>query len=142
MNEALCYGLIDGIRKSVDELSYANRISTRRKGSTWSPINIKRAQELIEKGLMQPPGLQAFSARKEYKSGIYSYEQRSERLDKPYEERFRKNKKAWEFFQAQTPSYRKTVNWWVVSAKKEETRLKRLDELIERSAQGEKIPGV
>jgi uncharacterized protein YdeI (YjbR/CyaY-like superfamily) len=139
VDEALCFGWIDGIRKSVDEVSYTNRFTPRKRGSTWSSINIKRARGLVAKGLMSPVGLQAFQARKENRSGIYSYEQRSPKLVEPYEGRLKQNKAAWDFFQAQPPSYRKAVNWWVVSAKKEETRLKRLEKLIHDSAHGRRI---
>ena len=139
VDEALCFGWIDGIRKSVDDISYTIRFTPRRRGSTWSAINIKRAAELIKQGLMQPAGLKAFQARKEYKSGIYSYEQRTAQLDAPYEKIMRQNKAAWDFFQAQPASYRKLACWWVVSAKKEETRLKRLQKLIEESAQGRRV---
>jgi len=136
VDEALCFGWIDGIRRSIDEISYTIRFTPRKTGSTWSNINIKRAQELIEEGLMKPEGLKAFQARKEYRSGIYSYEQRSDRLPEPYEKKLKQNKAAWAFFQAQPSWYRKQVYWWVVSAKKEETRLKRLEKFIEDSANG------
>src|SRR5438105_267157 len=134
VDEALCFGWIDGVRRSIDGISYTIRFTPRRSTSIWSSINIKRAQELIEQGLMRPAGLKAFQARKENKSGIYSYEQRSEGLPEPYERRLKSNKAAWDYFQAQPPWYRKTAGWWVVSAKKEETRLKRLEKLIEDSA--------
>lgn len=134
VDEALCFGWIDGIRRTIDETSYTIRFTPRKKGSTWSNVNIKRAQELIDQGLMKPAGLKAFQARREYKSGIYSYEQRSDKLPEPYEKVFKQNKAAWAFFQAQPPSYRKRVFWWVVSAKQEETRLKRLQRVIEDSA--------
>jgi uncharacterized protein YdeI (YjbR/CyaY-like superfamily) len=140
VDQALCFGWIDGIRKSVDALSYATRFTPRKTKSTWSVVNIKRAQELGEQGLMQPAGLAAFAARTENRSGIYAYEQRSDKLAAPYEKRLRQNKAAWDFFQAQTPSYRKLASWWVVSAKKEETRLKRLAKLIEDSAHGRTLP--
>jgi len=136
VDEALCFGWIDGVRRSIDGISYTIRFTPRRSTSIWSSINIKRAQELIEQGLMRPAGLKAFQARKENKSGIYSYEQRSEKLPEPYESEFKKNKTAWDFFQAQPPWYRKTVGWWIVSAKKEETRMNRLATLIEESASG------
>src|SRR6185369_3099139 len=140
VDEALCFGWIDGIRRSIDDISYSIRFSPRRTVSIWSTVNIKRAQELINEGLMTPAGLEAFQARKEYRSGIYSYEQRSEKLPAPYERVFKRSKKAWAFFQAQSPWYRKTVGWWIVSAKKEETRLKRLAKLIEWSANGLTMP--
>ena len=102
---------------------------------------MKRVEELSKKGLMQPAGLKAYEARKEYKSGIYSYEQRSAELPAPYDEKLRQNKEAWDFFYAQSASYRKIAFWWIVCAKKEETRLKRLEKLIEDSAQGRRLEG-
>ena len=134
VDEALCVGWIDGIRMSIDEESYMIRFTPRRRGSIWSAVNIKRAKVLTNEKRLQPAGLAAFAARRENRSGIYSYEQRSEQLPEPYASRLRKNQKAWEFFQAQAPSYRKMMGWWIVSAKKEETRLKRLRKLIEESA--------
>ena len=139
VDQALCFGWIDGIRRSIDDISYSIRFSPRRPVSIWSNVNIKRAQELIDQGLMTPAGLKAFQARKENKSGIYSYEKRSEKLPDPYEKIFKRNKMAWAFFQAQPPGYRKIAGWFVVSAKKDETRLKRLTKLIEESAQGRRI---
>jgi len=139
VDEALCFGWIDGIRRSIDDVSYTIRFTPRRKSSIWSAVNIKRAGELIDQGLMKTAGLKAFQARKENKSGIYSYEQRTERLPDPYARQFKKNKTAWAFFQAQPPGYRKIAGWWIVSAKKEETRLKRLDKLIEESAENRRI---
>jgi uncharacterized protein YdeI (YjbR/CyaY-like superfamily) len=139
VDEALCFGWIDGIRKSIDGLRYTIRFTPRRRGSIWSAVNIKRAQELSNKGLMEPAGMAAFDARKENKSGIYSYEQRSVNLDAPYEERLRQNKAAWDFFYAQPSSYRKAISWWVVSAKQEATRLKRLEKLMKESARGKRL---
>ena len=138
--EALCFGWIDGIRRSIDEVSYTIRFTARRKRSTWSAVNIKRARELTKQGLMMPAGLKAFEAREENRSGIYSYEQRSAELPDPYRRLLKKNKAAWNLFEAQTPSYRKTANWWVLSAKKQETRLKRLNKLIDYLALGQTIP--
>ena len=139
VDQALCFGWIDGIRKSIDEVSYKIRFTPRRRGSIWSSVNVKRVQQLSEQGVMQTAGIEAFEKRKLYKSGIYSYEQRSANLPEPYEERLKKNKAAWDFFQAQPASYRRNVYWFVVSAKKEETRLKRLEKLIEESAQRRRI---
>jgi uncharacterized protein YdeI (YjbR/CyaY-like superfamily) len=133
VDEALCVGWIDGIRKRVDESSYTIRFTPRKTNSIWSVVNINRAQVLIEEGRMQPAGLKAFQARKENRSGIYSYEQRREQLEEPYNSMLKKNQAAWEFFQSQSPWYRKTMSWWVISAKKEETRIKRLEKLIEAS---------
>jgi uncharacterized protein YdeI (YjbR/CyaY-like superfamily) len=138
--EALCFGWIDGIRKSIDDVSYKIRFTPRKARSVWSSVNIKRAGELADQGLVQPAGLKAFAAREENRAGIYSYEQRSPELPDQYAKKLRKNLAAWKFFQAQPPSYRKAVNWYVISAKKEETRLKRLDKLIEYSVQGQRIP--
>jgi uncharacterized protein YdeI (YjbR/CyaY-like superfamily) len=139
VDEALCFGWIDGIRKSVDDLRYTIRFTPRRRGSIWSAVNIKRAQELSDKGLMEPAGMAAFNERKENRTGIYSYEQRSANLDSPYEKRLRQNKAAWDFFYAQPPSYRKAIGWWVVSAKQEATRLKRLEKLIRESERGQRL---
>ena len=140
VDEALCFGWIDGIRKSIDDVSYKIRFTPRKSRSIWSAVNIKRARELVDQGLMQPAGLKAFAAREENRSGIYSYEQRSPELTAQYAQRLKKNLPAWKFFQAQPPSYRKAANWYVLSARKEETRLKRLDQLIEDSAQGRRLP--
>ena len=140
VDEALCFGWIDGLRKNIDEDSYMIRFSARKPHSIWSAVNIRNAERLIKEGRMQPAGLKAYEARKENRSGIYSHEQRSPELVEPYLGKLKRNRKAWEFFQAQPPSYRKAINWWIVSAKKEETRLKRLEQLIEESAQGRRIP--
>jgi uncharacterized protein YdeI (YjbR/CyaY-like superfamily) len=139
VDEALCFGWIDAIRKSVDEIRYIIRFTRRRRGSIWSAVNIKRARELSEKGLMKPSGVAAFNARKENRSGIYSYEQRSANLNGPYEKKLKQNKVAWDFFYAQPPSYRKAIGWWVVSAKREATRQKRLQKLIEDSANRKRL---
>ena len=139
VDEALCFGWIDGIRKSVDEVSYKIRFTPRRQGSIWSSVNVKRATALTEEGRVRPAGAKAFAARRENKSGIYAYEQRRAELEEPYNRLLKKNKAAWDFFQAQPPSYRKTLSWWVVSAKQEETRLKRLEKLIEESARGRRM---
>ena len=139
VDEALCFGWIDGLRKNIDEDSYKIRFSPRKPRSIWSAVNIRNAERLIKEERMRPAGLKACQARKENRSGIYSYEQRSSELVEPYLGKLKRTKKAWEFFQAQPPSYRKTINWWIVSAKKEETRLKRLERLIEESTAGRRI---
>jgi uncharacterized protein YdeI (YjbR/CyaY-like superfamily) len=140
VDEALCFGWIDGVRKSVDEESYAIRFTPRRARSTWSAVNIKRVQELIDLGRMRPAGLEAFEERAEERSGIYAYEQREKaELGEEFEGLFRANGAAWVFFQAQPAGYRKAATWWVVSAKREETRRRRLATLIEDSAQGQTI---
>ena len=140
VDEALCFGWIDGIRKSVDGESYTIRFTPRRPRSVWSAVNIGRAGELTREGRMWPAGVKAFEARDENRSRIYAYEQREQGLAEPYAKKMRRNKAAWKFFQAQTASYRKLVGSWVSSAKKEETRLKRLEQLIEDSAAGRTIP--
>jgi uncharacterized protein YdeI (YjbR/CyaY-like superfamily) len=140
VDEALCFGWIDGIRKRVDDISYTIRFTPRRPRSIWSAVNIKRVGELKRLGRMRPAGAKAFEARTENRSGVYAYEQRKPELEEPDREKLRQNEEAWRFFQAQTASYRKAASWWVLSAKKEETRLKRLDKLIEDSARGRTLP--
>ena len=140
VDAALCFGWIDGIRKSIDDESYMIRFTPRKTRSTWSSVNIGRVKELLNEGLMEPAGLTAFAARQENRSGIYSYEQRTADLPDHYGKLLKNNSAAWKFFQAQTPSYKKAANWWVLSAKKEETRLKRLKKLIEDSSHGRTIP--
>lgn len=139
VKEALCFGWIDGIRRSVDEESYSIRFTPRKRTSIWSAVNIRYANELIEKGLMQPAGLAAFELRREYKSGIYSYEQRTATIPEPYLSRFKKHKAAFKFFESQPPGYRKQMGWFIVSAKQEDTRLKRLERLIAESAAGRRL---
>jgi uncharacterized protein YdeI (YjbR/CyaY-like superfamily) len=139
VDQALCFGWIDGIRKRVDEISYRIRFTPRRRGSIWSAINIKRAKELVRQKQMRPTGLKAFAARIENKSGIYSYEQRSTELSQPYADLLKKNKAAWTFFEKQPPSYRKMIGWWIISPKKEETRMARLAKLISESAKGKRV---
>jgi uncharacterized protein YdeI (YjbR/CyaY-like superfamily) len=136
VDEALCYGWIDGQRKSIDDTSYKIRFTPRKKDGVWSAANVKRVGELTELGLMQPAGRKAFEERAEAKTGLYPYEKEYNDLPPEYEKRFRANKKAWAYFDAQPPSYRKLCIWWVVSAKKEETREKRMATLIEDSEQG------
>ena len=139
VDQALCFGWIDGIRKRVDEVSYQIRFTPRRRGSIWSATNIKHAMELARQKQMRPTGIKAFSARIENKSDIYSYEQRSTELGQPYAKILKKNKAASNFFEKQSPSYRKTIGWWIVSAKKEETRMARLAKLISESAKGKRL---
>jgi uncharacterized protein YdeI (YjbR/CyaY-like superfamily) len=140
VDEALCFGWIDGLRKSIDGESYKIRFTPRKPGSIWSAANVKRAKELIELGLMQPAGMEAFNKKDEKKINRYSFERENVKLDKEYEKKFKLNKNAWEYFQSMTPSYKKTTVWWVMSAKQAETRLKRLKILIECSEVKEKIP--
>jgi uncharacterized protein YdeI (YjbR/CyaY-like superfamily) len=140
VDEALCVGWIDGLRKTIDAESYKIRFTPRKKESNWSSVNIARVKELGEQGRMQPAGLEAFARRKPEKSGIYAYENRkSAVLDKADEKRFRSNRKAWEFFQRQPPGYRQLAIWYVVTAKKEETREARLRKLIAQCEAGRRI---
>jgi uncharacterized protein YdeI (YjbR/CyaY-like superfamily) len=141
VNEALCFGWIDSVRRSVSDTSYANRFTPRKARSTWSAINIKRAKELIRLGRMRPAGLKAFEQRTDERSAIYSYEQRrTAALSGAFGTQFRANKKAWNFFQSQAPWYQRVSAFWVLSAKREETKLKRLAKLIEDSENERTIP--
>jgi uncharacterized protein YdeI (YjbR/CyaY-like superfamily) len=141
VDEALCFGWIDGVRRTIDDASYVIRFTPRRPRSNWSRINVKRAEELTKLGRMRPRGLAAFEARDPNPSGLYSYEQRKkyQTLAAPYEAKLKENKKAWAFFEAQPPGYRRTASLWVMSAKKEETRLRRLATLIDESAHERRI---
>jgi len=139
LDEALCFGWIDGVRKKVNANAYTIRFTPRKPRSQWSAINIKKAEKLSSAGRMRPPGLQAFEGAKN-QSRKYSYEQRHESiLNKKDERRFRANRKAWDFFQAQAPWYRRTATFWVVSARQEETRQSRLATLIADSERGQPI---
>src|ERR1700758_805697 len=129
---ALCFGWIDGVRKSIDAISYMIRFTPRKPRSVWSAINIKRVRELSKLRLMQSAGLAAFEKRDGDRSAIYAYEQRhTATLPRKFEKQLRANKEAWAFFRSQPPWYRRTSTYWVISAKKEETRLKRLATLID-----------
>lgn len=139
VNQALCFGWIDGLRRSIDKESYKIRFTPRRPKSIWSAVNIDRVKELKEQGLMHPPGLTAFAKREEEKSRIYSHERKHAKLPKEWEEKIRENKKAWKFYKEQAPSYRKAATHWIISAKQETTRLKRLNQLISDSENGLKV---
>ncbi len=136
---ALCFGWIDSAMKPIDETSYRQRFTPRRKGSIWSAVNIARVGELTKRGLMHPAGLAVFEHRDPAKANRYSFEQGELRLAEPYEARFRENGTAWAYFEGQPPSYRKPAIWWVMSAKKDATRERRLAILIEDSRQGRRI---
>jgi uncharacterized protein YdeI (YjbR/CyaY-like superfamily) len=140
VDEALCYGWIDGVRRSLGDEAYTIRFTPRKKRSVWSNVNIRRAGELIREGRMRPAGLAAFEARTGERSGIYSFEQKDQvAFDAAMEREFRADAAAWAYFQSCPPWYRRTATWWVVSAKKEETRAKRLATLIAESAAGRAI---
>jgi uncharacterized protein YdeI (YjbR/CyaY-like superfamily) len=135
----LCFGWIDGLRKSIDTDSYTIRFSPRRPGSIWSRVNVKRVGELVELGLMHASGLEVFESRDQAKAELYSSEQRNVNWPASLEKQFKKNKKAWDFFRVQPPGYQKTLAWWVVSAKREETQLKRLQRVVEVSGRGKRV---
>lgn len=139
VDEALCFGWIDGIRRSIDDESYCIRFTPRNPKSNWSAINIKKVEELTMLGLMNPDGLHAFSLRKENKSKVYSYENPVIAFDSSFEKKFKVNKQAWKYFQSTAPSYQKTTTRWIMSAKQEATRFKRLEELIRDCTLGKKI---
>jgi uncharacterized protein YdeI (YjbR/CyaY-like superfamily) len=139
VDEAICFGWIDGIRKSIDDESYCNRFTPRKPTSNWSAINLKKVEALTNLGLMKPEGLHAFSLRKENKSKVYSYENPAIAFDKFFEKKFKAKKHAWKYFKSTAPSYQKITTRWVMSAKQEETRLKRLEELIRDCVLGKKI---
>jgi uncharacterized protein YdeI (YjbR/CyaY-like superfamily) len=139
VDEALCFGWIDGIRRSIDEESYCNRFTPRNPKSNWSAVNIKKVEELVSKGKMMPAGLIAFERRTENKSAVYSYENRPEKLDPDLEILLQENSAAWIFFQAQSPSYKKTIYYWVMSAKQKATQIARLEKLVAFSESGKKV---
>lgn len=139
LDEALCYGWIDGVRRSRDAHSYTIRFTPRRPRSIWSQVNLKRVRELIDAGRMQRPGRAAYERRDEKLTRLYAFERESAALDAAQEKAFRANRAAWEFWNAQPPSYRKTVTWWVIGARKEETRRRRLEALIAACARGERV---
>jgi len=139
VDEALCCGWIDGLRKNIDAKSYKIRFTPRQPNSIWSAVNIRNVERLIKEDRMTPAGLKAYASRKEYRSGVYSYEQRPAELIEPYASKFKQNKAAWKFFRAQPPYYRKMMTWFILSAKLEDTRQARLDKLIEASAKEQRL---
>lgn len=139
VDQAICFGWIDGIRKSIDEERYTIRFTPRRRDSNWSAVNIRKVDQLTKLGLMRPSGLAAFQIRKESRSEIYSFERKAPSLSEEFEKQFRANKKAWAFFETLAPSYQKAAINWVMSAKQEVTRERRLAELMADSESGLKI---
>ena len=139
VDQSLCYGWIDGLRKSLGEEAYMIRFTPRKAKSIWSAVNIKRAKELIAEGLMKPAGLKAFEVKDEKLTNKYSFEREAAALEAEHEKLFRKNKSAWKWFCEQPPGYRKIAVFYVVSAKRPETRLRRLTHLIAESAAGQRI---
>ena len=141
VDEALCVGWIDGIRRSLGDDRYMIRFTPRKPTSTWSAVNQRRMAVLITEGRVQPAGRAAWEKRKAERSGTYSYENRhAAALDAESERQFRANAAAWRWFERQPAGYRKTTIWWVISAKKPETRTRRLQQLIAHSAAGELLP--
>lgn len=139
VDEALCFGWIDGIRRSIDDESYCNRFTPRNPKSNWSAINIKKVEELIRIGKMTPAGLAAFEKRREDRSAIYSYENKPEKLAEEMEIRFKEDEQAWNFFVSQPTSYKKTIYFWVMSARQQATQNARLEKLIAASAVGKRV---
>jgi uncharacterized protein YdeI (YjbR/CyaY-like superfamily) len=140
VDEALCYGWIDGVRKRVDDERYTIRFTPRTAKSIWSAVNLRRVEELKKEGRMQPAGLRAYETRDLSRAQKYSFEQDQVELGAEREAAFRKNRKAWAFFESQAPSYRRVATWWVISAKQEATRERRLALLIAHSAAQERVP--
>jgi uncharacterized protein YdeI (YjbR/CyaY-like superfamily) len=130
VDQAICFGWIDGIRRSINNERYCIRFTPRKPTSIWSNVNIKKVEELKKKGLMKKPGLEVFNNRKYSKSGIYSFENDITKLDDGFEQIFKANKNAWDFFVKQAPSYQKTRSHWIMSAKQETTKISRLNKLI------------
>ncbi len=139
LDEALCFGWIDGVRNSIDETSYMIRFTPRKPKSNWSLVNLRHIERLKKQDRIKPAGHRALALRDPKRTGIYSFENVPRELSAEYLKTFQQNRIAWEFFQAQPPFFRKTVAFWVMSAKKEETRIRRLEQLIASSEQGERV---
>jgi uncharacterized protein YdeI (YjbR/CyaY-like superfamily) len=142
LDEALCFGWIDGVRRRIDEISFSVRFSPRKRRSIWSRVNIRRVEALIEAGRMAKPGMMVFESRTAERTGLYSFERRSLVLDPGYLRRLRANEAAWSHFRAQAPWYRRTTSFWIMSAKREETRIRRLEILLFCSEKGTTIPAL
>jgi uncharacterized protein YdeI (YjbR/CyaY-like superfamily) len=141
VEQALRFGWIDGVRRSLDDESYANRFTPRKPTSNWSAINVAKVEELKARGLMAPAGLRAYEARTPERTGVYSFERAEAAVLPPeFEERLRANPAASEWFEGRPPGYRKSAIHWVISAKREETRMRRLQQLIDCSAEGRTVP--
>ena len=136
LDEALCFGWIDGVRRSFGDDSYTIRFTPRKAKSIWSNVNVRHVERLKKEGRMAPAGLKAYELKDPKKTGIYAFENRPRELSPAYEKKFRANKKAWEFFEKQPPGYKRLMTYRVMEAKQEETRQRRLAQLIEASAKG------
>ncbi len=139
VDEAMCFGWIDGLKKTIDHERYMHRFSPRTAGSTWSLVNTKRMKTLLDAGRVAPRGRETFETRDRAKTGRYSYERANAAFGPALEKKFTSNAKAWTFFQAQPPGYRKLLTYWVTTAKQEETQLRRLATLIKLSAEGKRL---
>jgi uncharacterized protein YdeI (YjbR/CyaY-like superfamily) len=139
VDEALCFGWIDSTRRSIDEESYSIRFTPRKKTSIWSAVNITKVKTLTKSGMMMPAGVEAFKHRKEEKSKVYSFESDTKKLNPVLEKKFKVNKTARDFFLKQAPSYQKMIVHWIMSAKRNETRIARLDKLIKHSEEGKRV---
>jgi uncharacterized protein YdeI (YjbR/CyaY-like superfamily) len=139
LDEALCFGWIDGVRHGCDEETFTNRFTPRKAKSVWSLVNVRHYRRLEAAGRIAPPGAAAWARRDDARTGVYSFENRPRQLAPELEARFRARRRAWAFFEAQPPGYRRLMCFWVQSAKQEATRLKRLDRLIAASAAGERL---
>ena len=142
VEQALCFGWIDGIRKRIDDKSYVIRFTPRRSGSIWSAVNIEMVERLKKEGLMQPAGLTAFDKKQVKKSKVYAYEQKNAKLKKEYLDKLKENLKAFDYFQQLSPYNKKTSIWYVMSAKRETTQIKRLNILIDSCKEGKLIPSL
>lgn len=139
VDQALCFGWIDGVRRKFDEESYSNRFTPRRANSNWSAVNIEKVRVLTEKGLMMPAGIAAFAKRKEEKSAIYAYENELKQFSEDFEKRFRANESAWNFFETQANWYKKQMINWVMTAKQEKTRESRFEKLLAASIENKRL---
>jgi len=140
LDEALCYGWIDGIRKTLDEDSFTTRFTPRKPKSIWSNVNIRNVTRLTKEGRMQPAGIAAYEKRDDRRTGIYAFERTIPELDPAMLKQFKRDRAAWKYFEAQPPYYRRLASWWVISAKRDETRAKRLEQLIKVSARNGRLP--
>lgn len=136
LDEALCYGWIDGVRKNLDETSYTIRFTPRKPRSIWSLVNVRHVERLTKEERMRPAGIEAYERRDPKRTGIYAFENRPREFSPELEKAFRKNKTAWNFFEAQPTGYKRVIVFWIMEAKKEETRMKRFNKLIDLSEQG------
>lgn len=139
LDEALCFGWIDGLKKRVDEFSFTHRFTRRKPKSNWSLINLRHVERLKKAGLMRAAGLKAFAARSLAKSGVYSFENKPRQLSPELEQQFKSDKPAWDFFQQQPPGYRRVASFWVMSAKQAKTRERRLARLMKDSSHGRRL---